>query len=152
MPILHLHDESATLALGARIGAALAPGDVVALDGDLGAGKTVLARGIARGLGIRGRVASPTFGLLHLHETGRLPLAHMDLYRLGSAAELDDLGLDDLIAEGAAAVVEWAGRFPDALPADRLEIRLEAPTPAVRVATVTATGPRHQRLVDGLDG
>jgi tRNA threonylcarbamoyladenosine biosynthesis protein TsaE len=99
-----------TEALGARLGEASRPGDVLLLEGPLGAGKTVLARGIARGLGVAGEVSSPTFVLVHQH-LGRLPLVHADLYRLESRAEIDALGLLEL-AEDGVLVVEWADRAP----------------------------------------
>lgn len=100
-------------ALGRELGAALAPGDVVVLTGALGAGKTTLTRGIAAGLGVRGPVQSPTFVLARTHPSliGGAPLVHVDAYRLGSAAELDDLGLD---LDGSVVIVEWGRDFiPD---------------------------------------
>ncbi len=143
MKELWLPDAAATHALGVRLGAAAGPGTVLALAGPLGAGKTALVRGLAEGLGSEGRVQSPTFVLSMRHE-GRLPLVHADAWRLGSADELLDLELLDE-ARGGVLALEWAERFPEVLPPDRLELRLE-PEGEGRRATVAATGPRHAAL------
>ena len=113
-----------TQELGERLGRVLAAGDCVALVGDLGAGKTAFVQGLARGLGVRGRVASPSFTIVNEHE-GRVPLFHVDFYRLENAAELHNIGFDDYFARGGVVIVEWADRFPDALPAGRLNVRFE---------------------------
>src|SRR4029453_2030534 len=109
-------------ALGARLGGAMGAGDVVALIGPLGSGKTTFAQGLAQGLGVPPdrHVASPTFALVNEHP-GRVSFLHGDLYRIKNRAELDELGLDEGYERGAAAL-EWADRFPDALPADHLAI------------------------------
>ena len=105
------HSELETFALGERIAATLEPGTFVLLHGDLGAGKTAFVRGMASGLGANpGDVSSPTFVLIQ-HYKGRIPLVHVDLYRLDSGAAVDDLGLEEL-AGGAVVAVEWAGRLP----------------------------------------
>lgn len=143
------HSEAETAAVGRALGAALGPGMVIALSGDLGAGKTALARGIGAGLGVPGAMQSPTYLLVQWHEGGRLPLAHADWYRVGDEEELLDLALDELLAEGAALVVEWWTRFPDALPADRLEIEL-VEHPLGRELRLRATGPRHAALLEVL--
>ncbi len=124
---LVLPTEADTEELGARIGATLDAGDVVLLSGPLGAGKTVLARGIARGLGVTGQVASPTFVIAREHPPapgGRgIALVHVDAYRLGGRAELDDLDLDTEL-ESAAVVVEWGEGLAEPLAARRLLVRL----------------------------
>lgn len=122
-----------TQRLGERLGRALAAGDVVALVGELGAGKTAFVQGVALGLGISARVASPSFTIVNEHQ-GRLPLFHVDFYRLESAGELEHIGFDDYFGRGGVVVVEWADRFPGALPAAHLEVRIEI------------TGPRARRL------
>ncbi len=144
MRTLVLNTAEDTHALGWRLGQAAAPGTFVALVGDLGAGKTALVRGLARGLGVSGRVQSPTFVLVQVHEGGRLPLWHADWYRLGSEEELEHLALDEL-DEGVVAV-EWADRFPGALPPDRLEIRLADEPGGGRRAEIEATGSAHVPL------
>ena len=114
-----------TLALGARIAETLQPGDCVALFGELAAGKTQLAKGIASGLGIDpDDVASPTF-VLHACYQGTLTLHHVDAYRMKSPREMDDLALADFLDAGGVAVVEWADRVRDALPEKRIEVTLE---------------------------
>lgn len=102
---MHTHSEAETLALGERIGQQLRAGDIVLLRGRPGAGKTALARGIARGLGYSGYVNSPTFTLVNEYE-GRLPVYHMDLYRL-EGGELDELGLDEYLYSGGVCLIEW---------------------------------------------
>jgi len=141
-----LDDVDATRALGRRLGERAPPGTVVALVGDLGAGKTALAKGVGEGLGAPGPITSPTFILLAVYEGGRLPLYHADLYRLGDESELVELGLEEALEGDGVSLVEWADRFPDALPVDRLEIALEWVGPGARRATLRATGPRAEAL------
>ena len=114
-----------TEALGRRLGEKLSPGAVVAFTGDLGAGKTAFTRGLARGLGISERVTSPTFTIVNEYEGGRLPLFHFDLYRLGSADELFDIGWEDYLARGGVCAVEWSENAAGALEEDavRVDIR-----------------------------
>src|SRR5438477_10067602 len=132
-----------TQALGRALGQLLAPGDVVALIGPLGAGKTAFAQGVARGLGVPAdaRVASPTFTIVNEHR-GRLTLYHVDLYRIGDATELDDIGLYEYLNGDGVCVVEWFDRVPEAQPPDRLEIRF---TPGAgdddRLLVARAHGP-----------
>ena len=116
-----------TRALGVLMAEGLAPGDFIALDGELGAGKTCLVQGLAQGLAYRGPVASPTFALLHLYEGGRLPLYHFDVYRLKSPEELEGLGYEDYFYGDGVCVVEWGGRIPAYLPARRAGLLLERP-------------------------
>jgi tRNA threonylcarbamoyl adenosine modification protein YjeE len=121
--VFPLPDLGATKLLGARIAAALRPGDTVALAGDLGAGKTTLARAILAGLGVAETIPSPTFTLVQSYDTARLPVSHFDLYRLKNARELDELGLDEALERGAA-LIEWPERAEDRLPEDRLTVAL----------------------------
>lgn len=137
-----LPDADATRALGVWLGERAFPGAWIALVGDLGAGKTALTKGIGEGLSVTSTVQSPTFVLVQEHE-GRLRLLHADFYRLGDAEEIDVLGLDE--AHGAVVVVEWADRFPGALPADHLRVELSGVEG--RHASFHASGPRHRALL-----
>lgn len=119
-----------TQALGRQLAAVLAPGDLVALSGDLGTGKTCLIQGIAAGLGVDDVVRSPTFVLVNVYAgrtpTGPLPVYHLDLYRLSSRAELEEIGASEFFdAADAVTLVEWADRVPELLPPTRWDIRLE---------------------------
>lgn len=114
-----------TRALGEQLARRLQPGDTVILEGELGAGKSELARGIARGLGVTETVTSPSFTILNVYESGRCPLYHFDWYRLESEEELYELGMDEYLGGDGVAVVEWAERCPDAVPENRIRIRLE---------------------------
>ena len=113
-----------TEALGARLARALGPGAVVAFTGDLGAGKTAFVRGLARGLGIPDRVTSPTFTIVNEYEGGRLPLFHFDLYRLGCADELFDIGWEDYLARGGVCAVEWSERMEELLEPGTVRVDL----------------------------
>lgn len=149
-PALELTTRSPedTDGLGAAIGALVAPGDVLALAGELGTGKTALARGIARGLGLpRGSARSPTFALLSRFDGGRVPLIHVDAYRLAGPEGLVAIGLDEAFDPGAATVVEWAPRVAAALPEGRLEIAMEHVGPTERRVTLSARGARAEALL-----
>lgn len=121
--IIRTASPEATHALGARLGECLAAGDVVELDGDLGAGKTLLTKGIAAGLGVSEPVTSPTFAIVQEYE-GRVPLFHLDAYRLDTAADLVGVGFDDIVDAGGVVVIEWGERVAAALPERRLVVRL----------------------------
>ena len=131
-----LCDLAATEALGARIAAGLQVGDCVALKGDLGAGKTTLARAILRALGVTEEVPSPTFTLVQEYETPRLTVRHYDLYRIANAREMGELGLDDALDEGAA-LIEWPERAGGRLPAQTLHVALSITGPASRDAKLS---------------
>jgi tRNA threonylcarbamoyl adenosine modification protein YjeE len=120
---LMLGGPSETEALGARIAALLAPGDTIALEGDLGAGKTTLARAILRARGSRESVPSPTFTLVQRYELPQFAVSHFDLYRIAREAEVDELGLDEALSDGAA-LIEWPERAGSRLPADALHVQL----------------------------
>ena len=137
------HSEAETEAFGERLAAALSPGAVVAYRGGLGMGKTAFTRGLARGLGCRGRVTSPTFTIVNEYE-GDIPLFHFDLYRLGSSDELFDIGWEDYLARGGVCAVEWSERAEDAFDGStvRIDFRRSAQHDGWRVITITG--------VDGL--
>jgi tRNA threonylcarbamoyladenosine biosynthesis protein TsaE len=123
MPVrLRSSHHDATAAVGAVIGAHVVPGDVVVLTGPLGAGKTRLVQGLARGLGVPGRVTSPTFVLVRRH-VGRLPLVHVDAYRLDGAGVLATLD-DDVLADDVVTCIEWGEHVAAALPDERLDVEL----------------------------
>jgi tRNA threonylcarbamoyladenosine biosynthesis protein TsaE len=140
-----------TFELGARLGAVVQPGAVIALLGELGAGKTAFAKGVGAGLGVAGVVQSPTYVVVQSHEGGRLPLFHADLYRVEGARELDQIGLDELIEAGGVVLIEWAELHPDVLPADHLVVRLHH-VPDGRLVELSATGPAHARLLERARG
>lgn len=135
---LSLADETATEALGARIGPELRVGDAVLLSGPLGAGKTALARAILRALGVSGHVPSPTFTLVQSYETPALALRHFDLYRIENEADLRELGLDDALDDGAI-LVEWPERAAAHFPADALSIELTPAGEAARMAHLSGS-------------
>ena len=141
-----------TLEIGRRIGRAARPGDVAALAGELGSGKTVLAKGMAEGLGAAAarEVLSPTFVLCREYLGGRIPFYHLDAYRLRGAADLEAIGSAEILAQGGLAAVEWADRAPEALPPDHLEVRLEVAGPASRRLTFLPRGPRSRELLAAL--
>lgn len=114
--------------LARTLAAALEPGSVVALEGDLGAGKTTFAQAFAAGLGVRGTVNSPTFTLIKEYEGEKCPFYHMDVYRL-SPEEAEELGLDEYFGGDGISLVEWASRIGDLLPGERLELVLQRPGP-----------------------
>ena len=120
-----VRNEEEMEALGAALGAELPPGSVLALVGGLGAGKTRMVKGLARGAGYGGEVTSPTFALVHEYRGGRLPLFHLDLYRLKSADELLAIGWDEFLDEGGLVIVEWADLFPELLPPATRWLRFE---------------------------
>ena len=113
-----------TEALGERLAAQLHGGEIIAYRGELGAGKTAFTRGLARGLGITMRVTSPTYTIVNEYPGGRLPLFHFDMYRLGSADELFDIGWEDYLARGGVCAVEWSENVDDALT-DAICVRIE---------------------------
>lgn len=136
-----------TLALAARIGSALVGGEVIALIGGLGSGKTHFVKGLADGAGVSDprNVSSPTFVLVHEY-AGRVYLYHVDAYRLRGPAEFSALGAEEMFRPGATVVVEWADRVLDALPHDRLTVRLEVAGATQRCLTLEAAGPRSEHL------
>ena len=143
-----LHPD-ATAAVGAALARLLGPGDVVALAGPLGAGKTRFVQGIAAGLDVPGRVTSPTFVLVRRHR-GRLPLVHVDAYRLLDAAELLTLD-DDVLADDVVTCIEWGGNVADALPAERLDVDLVVDGPDGDAPRRIALEPHGQRWADRTD-
>jgi tRNA threonylcarbamoyladenosine biosynthesis protein TsaE len=133
--MIALEGADATEAFGARLAAALRPGDVVALYGDLGAGKTTMARGILRGLGFDGEVSSPTFPIVQPYDELPLSVWHVDLYRIEDPSELEELALEDAL-DGGALLIEWPERLGAALWAHALRLTLRREGEGARVLTV----------------
>ena len=144
--MIALRDEAATVALGGLLADLLRPGDVVALSGPLGAGKTTFARGVLRSLGLEGEAPSPSFPIVIAYDPPdvRLPLLHVDLYRIGGSHELEELGLDDSRAD-AALLIEWPERMGAALWPDALRLALEPAAAGGRCLTWTAPGAWEAR-------
>ena len=167
---VELGDEAATVRLGRRLGALLAPGDLIVLDGDLGAGKTTLTRAIARGLGLPESVpvTSPTFGIVHEYAPGegvkddagadelrglRVPLVHADLYRLSGDLDVEEVGLTEWTASRrGVVVVEWGRGFADALGPATLEIALGFRGELGRTARLVPGGARGEEILMQLAG
>ena len=138
-PVIELATAGDTQAFGARLGRVLRAGDLVVLSGPLGAGKTALVQGIGAGLGVSGRIASPTFVIARVHP-GTPPLVHVDAYRLGSLEEVDDLDLD-VTADQAVTVVEWGAGKVEQLADSHLLVELDRrPGTEVRLARLVAVG------------
>ncbi len=133
---IQLNSEDDTRKLGLEIAEAAEPGDVVALIGNLGTGKTALTKYIAEGLGINDEIISPTFTIVKEYRSGRIPLFHFDVYRLADGDELLDTGAEDYLDGNGLSVVEWADIVADVLPADSLVISLEYAEGNSRMATI----------------
>lgn len=114
--IIESFSEEETYALGKQMGESACPGLVITLDGDLGAGKTLFTQGLAEGLGVTGPVNSPTFTILQVYDSGRMPLYHFDVYRIGDPMEMDEVGFDDFIFGEGVSVIEWAEIIEEILP------------------------------------
>jgi tRNA threonylcarbamoyladenosine biosynthesis protein TsaE len=139
---LRTADADSTRAIGRAIAMLVRPGDVMLLAGELGTGKTVLTQGLAEGLEVRELVTSPTFTLVHRYDA-RVPLYHLDVYRLDRVGELADLGIDELLDAGGVVVVEWGDVVAAEMPADRLEVRFAfGESDDDRTIELTATGTR----------
>ena len=121
--------ERETFELGMRFGKAALPGQVYVLEGDLGAGKTVFAKGFAAGLGITEPVTSPTFTIVKEYDGGRLPLYHMDVYRIGDVDEMEEVGAEEMFSAGGVCLIEWGSMIRDILPEDALWVRIERDAP-----------------------
>ncbi len=123
--VFETYSAEETAALGEKIGACAAPGDVYTLTGELGAGKTTFTQGIARGLGIRESVSSPTFTIVQVYEEGRMPFYHFDVYRIGDIEEMEEIGYEDYFYGNGLCMIEWANRIEELLPGKRKDITIE---------------------------
>lgn len=168
--IVQTSSEDETIEVGRTIGAVLEPGDVVALTGDLGSGKTRLAQGIGAGLGVEGHITSPTFTVVAEH-SGRVDMYHMDVYRLSGPGDLEDIGFYDYLDMGGVVVIEWADLVAEALGPETLWVKVERPMEPVhfpeatsgpgkgvpagrgrRTITVTGSVKRFERVFRALSG
>jgi len=145
------NSPAATRALAARIATVAAPGDLICLWGELGAGKTVVAKGFGRGLGVVGTISSPTFVLMAEYD-GRLPLFHLDLYRLADAADVLGGGLLDERQASGVTLVEWPDRLGSALPDERLDVRIDGLGDDTRRITFGTDSSKLARYVAAADG
>ena len=135
-----------TKELGARFGEMLPAGSLITLTGELGAGKTTFTQGLAKGLGIKGKVTSPTFNLMKVYKDGRLPLYHIDAYRMEGI--LQDLGFDEYVEDDGICVIEWADFMSYILPEDRIEICLEINDDDTRSIIVKSEGARYSEVIE----
>lgn len=131
----HTYTAEQTEALGQALGQRLQGGEIIAYEGDLGAGKTAFTRGLARGLGISMRVTSPTYTVVNEYNGGRLELFHFDMYRLGSSDELFDIGWEDYLLRGGVCAVEWSENVSDAME-DAITVRIEKASEEERIITI----------------
>jgi len=151
LSLIKTASQAETARVGEKLAAFLCAGDVICLNGELGAGKTRLVQGMARGLGIDGPVTSPTFTLINEYH-GRLPLYHMDVYRLGGSLEMEDLGYEEYFYGEGVTVVEWAEKVEGLLPAERLDIYINRRPEGEdsREIVLTPRGERYRRLAEEL--
>lgn len=122
---IYIKNEAETVEFGMKIGRQAAPGTVIALTGDLGTGKTTLTKSIAAGLGTEETITSPTFNIVKEYDSGRLPLYHFDVYRIGDIDEMYELGYEEYFYGGGVCVVEWADLIEDIIPQDAVRIQIE---------------------------
>jgi tRNA threonylcarbamoyladenosine biosynthesis protein TsaE len=142
---LNSANEAETVAYGRRLAESLAPNDVVTLTGDLGAGKTCLVKGVAAGLAVPETVTSPTFNILLVHR-GRVPLYHIDLYRLDRAEQLEDIDWWGVVEGDGVTAVEWGDRFPNDLPESYVDVKFHITADAERDIELAWSGPRGAEL------
>jgi tRNA threonylcarbamoyladenosine biosynthesis protein TsaE len=150
MPLQVVSQNSVeTEMLGEHVGCLLEAGDIVCLYGELGSGKTVLTKGMARGLGVTPEraVRSPSFVLMQCYR-GRVPVYHADLYRLDGPTDIEDIGLREFLGGDGVAVIEWADKLDASLPAERLEITIAHRTEETRLITITPRGARYRQLLE----
>lgn len=144
------HSPEETAHLAGTIGKIIREGTVICLDGELGVGKTLFVRALARTLGVESDVTSPTFNLMNIYEAA-CPIVHFDLYRIASEEELEDIGFFEYAeATEGIVLIEWAEKFPDAMPADHLAVRIEALNDEERQFTFVAKGKKSRALLEEL--
>ncbi|MBI5192155.1 MAG: tRNA (adenosine(37)-N6)-threonylcarbamoyltransferase complex ATPase subunit type 1 TsaE [Nitrospirae bacterium] len=145
---LQSNSPNNTIEIGKTLGKHLLPGSVICLTGELGAGKTCFIKGMAEGLGIkRKEVSSPTFIIIREYK-GRIPLYHIDLYRIGTLDDIRDIGMEEVIYGNGVTAIEWAERIKDALPDDRIDIKLEWVDDKMRAIEIIAYGEKHRKILE----
>lgn len=149
---LNTYSEEETIGLGIKLGSGLSGGDVIALAGELGSGKTRFTKGVALGLGVSENtvVTSPSFSLLNEYE-GRCPLFHIDAYRLESLADFEAAGLEEFFYQDGVVVMEWAERWPELLPDHRVKVELILMGDRQREITFSGFHPRAMALIEGIE-
>jgi len=151
MLVYTTENPCATFALGKGLAALLEPGDVICLSGDLGAGKTLFAQGIATGLGVSEGVTSPTYTILQVYDDGRLPIYHFDLYRMEQPDQLFDIGFEEYSRTDGVAIIEWADKFAAQMPDTSLWVELKMTSDeAGRMITMHPKGARYDKLCEEL--
>lgn len=136
-----------TISLGRAVGRHLSPGDVICLSGELGTGKTCFVKGLAEGLGIKAKnVTSPTFIIIREYK-GKIPLYHIDLYRIGFVEDIRDIGMEEVIYGQGVTAIEWAEKISDKLPDERIEIALKYGDEKTRSIEMSAFGPHHSEIL-----
>ncbi len=123
--IIETHSEQETYELGRRLGEQASAGDVFTLEGDLGVGKTIFTKGFAKGLKIEEPISSPTFTIVQVYESGRLPFYHFDVYRIGDVEEMEEIGFEDYVYGDGVSMIEWANLIEEILPKDCKNILIE---------------------------
>src|SRR4030043_777859 len=151
--VIQTHSATETIRTGKNIGNRLRSGDVVALVGELGAGKTQFIKGLAAGVGIGNPtyISSPSFTLINEYP-GKIPFYHIDLFRLEREKEAEELGLEDYFQGGGVTAIEWADRFPALLPKAMLLIRIAYAGKNIRSIEIIGKGKRYQKILEGLQG
>lgn len=146
---IRTHSPEETRGIGIKIGRLCQPGDVIALDGDLGTGKTCLTQGLAQGLEVpkESYVRSPTFTILNVHD-GRIPLYHFDLYRLSDIDELEEIGYREYIYGDGVSALEWASNVAEAIPAECLRISVKRTGETERDIEIAANGEKYERFLN----
>lgn len=152
MKPIQAHNEDETKAIAATLATFLVPGDIILLEGDLGAGKTTFTKGLATGLGIKRVIKSPTYTIIREYLDGRLPLYHMDVYRLEETGGTD-LGLEEYFEGDGVSIVEWATFIPEDIPSEYLQIKLQPSGEDLTARTITfkAIGQHYEALLNRLD-
>lgn len=152
MKPIQAHNEDETKAIAAALAAFLVPGDIILLEGDLGAGKTTFTKGLATGLGIKRVIKSPTYTIIREYLDGWLPLYHMDVYRLEETGGTD-LGLEEYFEGDGVSIVEWATFIPEDIPSEYLQIKLQPSGEDLTERTITfkAVGQHYEELLSRLD-